>query len=85
MQTVKTINDLEIIIKSTDLNNRNSLWYIQNIELYAVLDTIIMDMLISKQWMSEYEIRGTIFDTSQVFKILKLNETLNEGKVIIFI
>jgi len=58
------------LLKEKDFSGRNALWYMAQNNVYRVLDTRIMDRIISDYWRSEFDVTGSLFEASTSYRIL---------------
>ena len=48
----------------TDYEGNDMFWYLDEFDLYSLLDSRIMDRIIQKKWNGKYDINKTILDYS---------------------
>lgn len=60
----KDPDELMILIEQPDLEGNNCFWYLDEYDLYSILDCRIMDRVIQKKWSGIYEVNASILDMS---------------------
>jgi hypothetical protein len=65
---------MKALLKEKDLSGRNGFWYMAQNSVHRVLDTRIIDRIISDYWKSDVDVTGTIMEASTSYRIIKLDD-----------
>lgn len=57
-------DEMMILVEQTDYDGHDCLWYLDEYDMYSILDCRIMDRVIQKKWSGKYDVNSTIFDYS---------------------
>lgn len=57
-------------MKQTDYQGNDAFWYLDEYDLYSILDCRMVDRVIQKKWTGKYELNQTMMDFSTASKIL---------------
>jgi len=63
-------DELMILAESPDYQGNDCFWYLDEYDMYSILDCRIMDRLIQKKWNGKYTANAHIMDTSISFTLL---------------
>lgn len=63
--------DMMIMVEQTDYEGNDCFWYLDEYDLYPILDCRIMDLCIIKKWTGKYDLNCTIFDYSTSFTLIE--------------
>jgi hypothetical protein len=64
-------DDLMILAENPDYHGNDCFWYLDEYDMYSILDCRIMDRLIQKKWNGKYTANSHIMDTSISFTLLQ--------------
>jgi len=76
-QIVKTLemyndpDELMMMVEQTDYEGNDCFWYLDEYDLYSILDCRIMDRVIQKKWTGKYDINATILDYSTSYTLMR--------------
>jgi hypothetical protein len=77
--------DLQEMVEFTDYEGNDCFWYLDEFDMYGILDSRIMDRIIQKKWQGIYDITSTIAEYStsyivfeDVYKIYATDRVFNE-------
>lgn len=59
-----------ILVEQTDYEGNDLFWYLDEYNLYGILDSRIMDQVIQKKWNGKYDINKTAYDYSTPYTLL---------------
>ena len=51
-----------ILVEQTDYEGQDCFWYLDEYDLYTILDCRIMDRVITNKWKGKYDLNATISD-----------------------
>ena len=54
-------NELKISVRRKDLANRNSLYYMEKMDAFRLMDTKVMDRIMKEYWNSNIDTSGSFF------------------------
>ena len=84
-------DEVMFLVEQTDYEGNDCFWYLDEYDLYGILDCRIMDRVIQKKWTGKYDINSSILDysTSYVcmmdkYKIFATDRVFSELKHKIF-
>ena len=63
-------NELMVLVEQTDYEGNDSFWYLDEFDLYNILDSRIMDRVIQKKFTGKYETNVTIDDYSTGYTLM---------------
>ena len=69
-------DELMVLVEQTDYEGNDCFWYLDEYDLYNILDSRIMDRVIQKKWTGKYDINATILDYSTAFTLMRDKYTL---------
>ena len=72
--TLEMYNDPDevmILVEQTDYEGNDCFWYLDEFDLYSILDCRIMDRVIQKKWAGKYDLNATILDYSTSYTLLR--------------
>jgi hypothetical protein len=58
------------MVEQTDNEGNDMFWYLDEYNLYGILDSRIMDRVIQKKWAGKYDINSTIYHYSTPYLLL---------------
>ena len=59
-----------VLVELTDYDGNDCFWYLDEFDMYGLLDCRIMDRVIQKKWKGKYDINASIFDYSTSYVCL---------------
>ena len=62
---------LMVLVEQTDYEGNDCFWYLDEYDLYNILDCRIMDRVIQKKWNGKYELNTTLDDASTAYTLLR--------------
>ena len=57
-------DEMMILVEQVDYEGHDCFWYLDEYDLYSILDCRIMDRVIQKKWNGIYDLNASIFDYS---------------------
>ena len=54
-------NELKISVRRKDLNNHNTLYYMELMDAFNLMDTKVMDHIMKELWNSNIDTSGSFF------------------------
>lgn len=63
-------DELMVLVEQTDYEGNDCFWYLDEYDLYNILDCRIMDRVIQKKWNGKYEINTTDLDYSTAYTLM---------------
>lgn len=72
-QVLEIYNDpdeMMVLVELTDYDGNDCFWYLDEFDMYGLLDCRIMDRVIQKKWKGKYDINASIFDYSTSYVCL---------------
>ena len=64
-------DEVMILVEQTDYEGNDIFWYLDEYDMYSILDCRIMDRVIQKKWAGKYELNSTVLDYSTSYTVLK--------------
>jgi hypothetical protein len=55
------------MVEFSDYEGQDCFWYLDEFDLYGILDSRIFDRIIQKKWQGAYDLNATILDYSTSF------------------
>jgi hypothetical protein len=62
--------ELKISVRRKNLSNHNSLYYMELMDAFKLMDTKVMDRIMKEYWNSEIDTSGSIFQASTAYQLL---------------
>ena len=59
-----------LIVSQQDFQGHDCFWYLDEYNLYNILNCRIMDQIIKKKWMGKHDINSSILDYSTLSNIM---------------
>jgi len=72
-QTLEMYNDpddLMDMVEQTDYEGNDCFWYLDEYDMYSILDCRIMDRVIQKKWNGKFDINSNMMDYSTSYTLL---------------
>ena len=63
-------DEMMILVEQTDYFGHDCLWYLDEYDMYSILDCRIMDRVIQKKWSGKYDINASILDYSTCSQLI---------------
>lgn len=63
-------DEMMILVEQTDYEGHDCLWYLDEFDMYSVLDCRIMDRVIQKKWSGKYDVNSTVLDYSTCSQLI---------------
>lgn len=57
-------------LRQVDMMNRDSLYYLERLDAFQIMETHIMDRIMQEYWQSNLDISGSFMDSSTAYGIL---------------
>ena len=57
-------------LRQIDLMNRDSLYYLERLDAFKIMETHIMDRVMQEYWQSNLDASGSFFGASSTYSIL---------------
>ena len=70
MEMYNDPDELMIIVEQTDYEGNDCFWYLDEYDLYNILDCRIMDRVIQKKWAGKFELNSSIMDYASSYTLL---------------
>lgn len=64
LEMYNDVGDLMRMCEATDYQGHDMFWYLDEYDLYNIMDCRIMDNIIQKKWNGKFEINATLQDYS---------------------
>lgn len=61
--------ELKIMVRRKDLSNRNSLYYMELMDSFSLMDTKVMDRIMKEYWSSDIDTSGSFFQASTAYQL----------------
>ena len=61
---------MKYLLKQVDLMNRNSLYYLEHLDAFEVMEAHILDRVMQEYWQSSLDASGSFFAASTAYNIL---------------
>ena len=71
-------NELKISVRRKNLSNHNSLYYMELMDAFKLMDTKVMDRIMKEYWNSDIDTSGSIFQASTAYQLLFPNSSVSE-------
>ena len=55
-------DEVMILVEQTDYEGNDCFWYLDEYDLYTILDCRIMDRVITNKWKGKYDLNSTVYD-----------------------
>ena len=72
--------ELKILVHRKNLSNHNSLYYMELIDAFQLMDTKVMDRIMKEYWNSDIDTSGSFFQASTGYQLLFPCSTLNKNE-----
>ena len=72
--------ELKISVRRKDLSNRNSLFYMELMDSFQLMDTKVMDRIMKEYWKSNIDTSGSFFQASTAYKLIKADYGENQDE-----
>ena len=63
-------DEMMILVEQTDYQGKNCFWYLDEYDLYTILDSRIMDRVIQKKWNGKFDINSSVLDYSTCSQLI---------------
>jgi hypothetical protein len=63
--------EMMILVEQTDYEGNDCFWYLDEYDLYPILDCRIMDLVITKKWTGKYDLNASILDYSTSYTLIR--------------
>jgi hypothetical protein len=63
--------EMMILVEQVDYQGKNCFWYLDEYDLYSILDCRIMDRVIMKKWSGKFDINSSILDYSTCSQLIR--------------
>jgi hypothetical protein len=63
-------DDVMILVEQTDYEGNDCFWYLDEYDLYSILDCRIMDRVIQKKWAGKFDLNAVMLDYSTSYTLL---------------
>ena len=63
-------NELKISVRRRNLSNHNSLYYMELMDAFKLMDTKVMDRIMKEYWNSDIDTSGSVFQASTAYQLL---------------
>jgi len=63
-------DEVMILVEQTDYEGNDCFWYLDEFDLYSILDCRIMDRVIQKKWRGKYDLNANVIDYSTSYTML---------------
>lgn len=63
--------EMQILVEQLDYDGNDCLWYLDEYNIYEVLDCRVMDNVINKKWNGKFSINCSIFDYSTSVTLMR--------------
>ena len=63
-------DEMMILVEQTDYFGHDCLWYLDEYDMYSILDCRIMDRVIQKKWSGKYDVNASILDYSTCSQLI---------------
>lgn len=64
-------DELMVIVEFNDYEGNDCFWYLDEYDLYNILDSRIMDRVIQKKWKGKYDLNSSVMDYSTQYTLIK--------------
>lgn len=64
-------NDVQRMVEMPDYEGHNLFWYLDNYDIYGILDCRILDRIIQRKWQGPYDISASFVDFSTGYMMLR--------------
>ena len=64
LECYNDVDELMFLVEQTDYEGNDCFWYLDEYDLYRILDCRMMDRVIQKKWQGKYDINSDITDYS---------------------
>ena len=72
--------ELKISVRRKDLSNHNSLYYMELMDAFQLMDTKVMDRIMKEYWNSDIDTSGSFFQASTSYQLLFDSSTLRKNQ-----
>ena len=62
--------EIKTHILQIDIFDNNSLFYLEKLDAFSIMETNIMDRILTEFWTSEYDSEGSFFGASTAYNII---------------
>ena len=69
-------DEVMILVEQTDYEGNDIFWYLDEFDMYSILDCRIMDRVIQKKWAGKYDLNVGILDYSTSYTVLQDKHSL---------
>ena len=59
-----------ILVEQTDYEGNDCFWYLDEFDMYSILDSRIMDRVIDKKWKGKHEVNADVLDFSTSYTMV---------------
>lgn len=63
--------ELMFLVEQVDFEGNDCFWYLDEYDLYHIMDCRIMDRVIQKKWIGKFDINATIMDYSTAYTLMR--------------
>ena len=57
-------------LRQVDMMNRDSLYYLERLDAFEIMETHIMDRVMQEYWQGNLDVAGSFFETSTAYGVL---------------
>jgi len=65
--------ELKILVRRKNLENHNTLYYMELMDAFRLMETKVMDRIMKEYWNSDIDTSGSIFQASTAYQLLRPN------------
>ena len=70
-------NELKRSVRRKNLANHNTLFYMELMDAFRLMETKVMDRIMKEYWNSDIDTSGSFFQASTAYQLLMPNSMVN--------